>query len=259
MVSSPENTLRSTVEAGEPAFGVIDTAYSPRIVELCGGLGYDFVWLDLEHGGPSPWDADELEAFARAAELSGTELLVRVPEPSQALVRKALDAGVRNLFVSHVETAEEAERVARAARFDYDGEPGDRGLASPRASRWGLVDDYATSEDSEVMVGVTVESPTAVDNIDEICAVSELGFVFLGPLDLSVEQGIPGNVDESSVEANIERARDAALDADVAVGGLAFGVDDAKAKVDEGYQILNVGNTTKAIREGLTETLDELR
>jgi 2-dehydro-3-deoxyglucarate aldolase len=259
MSPAARNGLKSAFDAGETALGVIDTTYSPRVVELCGELGYDFVWLDLEHGGPSPWDGDRLEAFARAAELSGTELLVRIPEASPALVRKTLDAGVRSLFVSHVDTAEDAERVVRAARFEYDGDPGDRGFASPRASRWGLVDDYPATEDRETLVGVTVESRTAVENIADICAVPELGFVFAGPLDLSVAHGRPGAHGDDGVRDDVERIREAAQTADVPVGNLAFGVDDARQKRDQGYDLLNVGNTIGAVRSGLSGTLDQLR
>lgn len=259
MSPAPGNGLRAAFDADETALGVIDTTYSPRVVELCGELGYDFVWLDLEHGGPSPWDGDRLEAFARAAELSGTELLVRIPEPTPALVRKTLDAGVRSLFVSHVDTAAEAERVARAARFDYDDSPGDRGLASPRASRWGLVDDYPEREDRETLVGVTVESRTAVENIADICAVPDLGFVFAGPLDLSVAHSTPGSYDSDAVQADVERVREAAQDANVPVGNLAFGVEDARRKREAGYDLLNVGNTIGAVRSGLSGTLEQLR
>lgn len=259
MSTTPENGLETAFEADETALGVIDTTYSPRVVELCGELGYDFIWLDLEHGGPSPWDGDRLETFARAAELSGTELLVRIPEPSPALVRKTLDAGVRSLFVSHVETAAEAERVARASRFDYDGAPGDRGLAGPRAGRWGLVDDYAATEDRETLVGVTVESRTAVENVEAICAVPQLGFVFAGPLGLSVAHGTPGDRDSDAVQADVERVREAAQTADVPVGNLAFGVEDARRKREQGYDLLNVGNTMGAISSGLSDTLSQLR
>jgi len=62
------NGLRETVEAGDVALGVLDSTYSPNLVELYGDLGMDFVWIDLEHGGPSPRDGDALENLLRAAE-----------------------------------------------------------------------------------------------------------------------------------------------------------------------------------------------
>lgn len=66
---------------------------------------------------------------------------------------------------------------------------GQRGLASPRASRWGATDAYPDTEDAEVMVGVTVETATAVENVDAIASVPELGFLFDGRNDLSVSLG----------------------------------------------------------------------
>ncbi|MFC4358360.1 HpcH/HpaI aldolase/citrate lyase family protein [Halobium salinum] len=260
MTDSPRsNGLRETMADGV-AFGVLDNTYSPALVELYGEMGFDFVWFDLEHGGPSPWDATALEDALRAAELTDTELLVRLPSADPAMVRKVLDAGVRNLFVSRVWSAEEVRTVVEAARFEYAGEPGERGLGSPRASRWGLAgDDYVPVEDEEILVGVTVETEAAVDAIDEILAVPELGFVFVGPFDLSVALGHPGEVDHEAVQAAVETVRDDALDADVSLGGLGFGDDDVRSKVEQGYSMLNVGSTVGAIRGTFPEKLEAYR
>jgi 2-dehydro-3-deoxyglucarate aldolase len=251
-----ENALRAAVENGEVALGILDSLYSPTAVELCGELGVDFVWHDFEHGGPSPWDAETLAGLLRAAELTETELLVRIPVTEPALVRKVLDAGVRNLFLSRVKTAGEVREAVEAARFEYDGEPGERGLATPRASRWGLADDYVGVEDRETFVGVTIENETAVENLEDILAVPELGFVFVGPFDLSVSLGHPGEVDHPDVQETVESIRETALDAGVAVGGLGFGMDDVNEKAEKGYQILHVGSTTGFLAEGVRSRLD---
>ncbi|WP_121822031.1 HpcH/HpaI aldolase family protein [Halostella salina] len=249
MTDSPRtNALRQSLDADEVALGVLDDTYSPKLVELYGELGLDFVWIDLEHAGPSPWDGDQLEDLLRAADVGGTELLVRLPEPNPALVRKALDAGVRTLFVSRVETADEVRRAVRAARFEYDGGPGERGFANPRASRWGTAEEYAATEDEEVVVGATIENPTAVENLEEILAVPDLGFVFAGPLDLAVSLGHPGEPTHSAVEEAVEAIRESAADADVPLGGLGYGMDDANEKAANGYQLLNLGSTTAALQ-----------
>jgi 2-dehydro-3-deoxyglucarate aldolase len=251
------NGLRETVEAGDVALGVLDSTYSPNLVELYGDLGMDFVWIDLEHGGPSPRDGDALENLLRAAEGTDTELLVRVPASSPSMVRKCLDVGVRNLFISQVESAEAVERAVSAAHFEVGDEPGRRGMANPRASRWGQAEDYAATEDEEVMVGVTIENQAAVDDLDAILDVPELGFVFLGPLDLSVSLGHPGEADHPEVEEAVETARSKAVDAGVPVGNLAFGMDDANEKAEKGYQILNVGSTTGAVKAAAQGWLDD--
>lgn len=247
-----ENQLRRTVENGDVAFGVIDGVYSPKLVELVGESGYDYVWIDLEHGGPSPTDGDRLEDLLRAADAVDTELLVRIPSSAPSTVRKVLDMGVRNVFISRVETAEEVRRAVEAARFEYDGRPGQRGLAAPRASRWGGAgDEYPATEDDEVMVGATIETERAVENIEEIVTVPDLGFVFIGPNDLSVSLGSPGDVSDESVREAVETVRTTSLENDVAVGGLTFGMDDVQEKIDDGYRLLNVGSTMGAVSEQL--------
>ena len=250
------NDLAATLERGDVALGVLDNTYSPTRVEFYGELGLDFVWLDLEHGGPDPWDSTLVENLLRAAERTNVDLLVRVPDTDPTLVRKALDLGVRSLFLPRVETATEVREAVRSARFRYDGAPGDRGLASPRARRWGLAEDYVEREDRETLVGVTVETEASVENLDAILDVPELGFVFVGPLDLSVALGHPGELDHPEVRAAEERVRAAAVDAGVPVGGLGFGMDDVNEKVANGYQLLNLGSTTGALGETVTGWFD---
>jgi len=252
----PTNRIRAAIEDDAVALGLLDNTYSPTVVELCGELGLDFVWLGLEHGGPDPWDAGSIEDLLRAAERTGIEPLVRLPDTDPTLVRKSLDLGVRSLFLPRVETADEVREAVKSARFTYDGEPGDRGLAGPRASRWGLAEDYVATEDEETLVGVTIETVAAVENIDEILDVPELGFVFLGPFDLSVSLGHPGEKDHPDVQEAIETARSAAVEAGVPVGGLGFGMEDVNEKAENGYQILHLGSTTGVLQSAIGEWQD---
>jgi 2-dehydro-3-deoxyglucarate aldolase len=255
--SQPPNGLIETIENGEVALGLLDNTYSPTVVEYCGELGLDFVWLDLEHGGPDPWDNVAIEDLLRAAERTGVEPLLRLPDTDPTLVRKTLDLGARSVFLPRVETAAEVREAVRSARFHYDGAPGDRGLASPRASRWGLVDDYVATEDEETLVGATIETEAAVENLDAILDVPELGFVFVGPLDLSVSLGHPGEPDHPDVQDAVETIRSSALDAGVPVGNLGFGMEDVNEKAANGYRILHLGSTTGVLQAAVGEWLDE--
>jgi len=256
-VTQPTNDLAAALDDGDVALGVLENAYSPRLVEFYGDLGVDFVWLDFEHGGPDPWDGDRIEDLLRAGERTDVELLVRLPDTDPTLVRKALDLGARNVFLPRVETAAEVEAAVRSGRFRYDGEPGDRGLANPRASRWGAAEEYVTTEDEQTLVGTTIETEAAVENIEDILAVPELGFVFIGPFDLSVSLGHPGEIDHPEVQEAVETIRSKAVAADVPVGGLGFGMDDVAEKAEAGYQILNLGSTTGALEGVVSGWLED--
>src|SRR6056297_399993 len=109
-----ENGLRRALEAGETVFGAAAATYSPTVVEILGDVGLDYVWIDLEHGGPSPYDSTALAELTRAAEAGGIELLVRLPKPEPALVRKVLDAGVRTVLLPRIETAEQLRPAVEA-------------------------------------------------------------------------------------------------------------------------------------------------
>ena len=255
--SNQARSLRELLDIGEIALGVAEDTYTPTVVELYGDLGLDFVWIDFEHAGPSPWDASAIERLLRASELTDTSLLVRLPVNEPALIRKTLDAGVRNVFLSHVDTADEVRRIVQSAYFHYDGKAGSRALAVPRASRWGLEEDYVTSEDDEIVIGVTIESLEAVENLDSILAVPNLGFVFIGPLDLSVALGHPGELDHPELQEIVETIRSASVERGVPVGNLAFEMNDANEKAQMGYQILNIGTTTGAIQAIIQKWLDE--
>ncbi|MFW5919507.1 MAG: HpcH/HpaI aldolase family protein [Halanaeroarchaeum sp.] len=256
MVTTDRSGLAGALAGDGVALGLLDNTYSPTLVEFFGELGLDFVWLDFEHGGPDPWDGPTIENLLRAGERTDIDLLVRLPDTDPTLVRKALDLGVRHLFLPRVETASEVEAAVRSARFRYDDGPGDRGLAAPRARRWGQVDDYVATEDAETVVGTTVETEAAVENIEDILSVPDLGFVFVGPLDLSVSLGHPNELDHPAVQDAIETVEAAAFEAGVPVGGLGFGMGDVNEKAAAGYSLLNVGSTTGALEQAITGWLD---
>jgi len=230
------------------------------MIEVYGALGLEFVWIDLEHGGPSGDDAGPLADYVRAAEAGDIEPLVRLPSGRGQVIRKALDAGVRTVLIPRVETAEEVRAAVKAARFTYDGGPGERGSASGRAANWGKKpEDYAEYEDATTTVGVMIENETAVGNLEDILSVPELGFVFIGPGDLSVSMGHPLETGHPDVQAAIESVRDACLEADVPVGRIANGTEKATAAVEDGYRVVRLGGDVASVRQVVGEAVSGVR
>jgi 2-dehydro-3-deoxyglucarate aldolase len=253
------NSVRHTIENGGVVYGARSSTFSPTVVEVFGSLGIDFVWLDFEHMGPSPYDSTVFEELTRAAEAGGTELLVRLPSGDPPLVRKVLDAGVRNLLVPRVDSAAEVRAAVEATRFVYDGHPGERGKASGRSSGWGTATDYVATEDEEVCLGVMIEKTTAVEEFDEILSVPDLGFVFIGPSDLSVQMGHPTDKQHPTVTEQVESIRERALAADVPLGGIANDPEAVAEAEAQGYQILRMGGDLDSIEETLGERLAAVR
>ena len=254
----PTNHTKAGLENGGRAFGARANSFSPDLVEVYGGLGLEFAWLDIEHGGPSAGDASTLDHLVRAATVGGIDLLVRLPSNDPAVVRKVLDTGVRTVLVPRVETAADVRRAAQAAFYTSDGGPGERGVAHARGSSWGA-DLDTDREDGSVLVGAMIENRTAVGNIDDILSVPGLGFTYLGPGDLAVSLGHPGESDHPEVREAVETARGACIDADIPIGVSATGVQGAREALDAGHRIVRLGDEMEAVRELVGERLDAVR
>lgn len=252
--------MRETVESGAVAFGARARTNSPILVDVYGEMGFDFVFVDTEHTGDSPLDSPRLQQFARAADAAQTEILVRVASGDPVLVRKVLDAGVRNLAIPRVETAEDVREALKAARFIYDGQAGERGVGGSYPNAWGAdYSEYPNQQDDNVFVGVIIENQAAVANIEDIVSLPELGCVFLGPADLSVSFGRPLETDHPDVQAALDRVWDAAHAADVPVGVFTSETDAANEAIERGAQLVQLGNELTATREVLGPRLDDVQ
>jgi 2-dehydro-3-deoxyglucarate aldolase len=236
--------------------------YSPTMIELFGNAGLDFVFVDLEHCGFSPWDSEKLEEYGRAADVSGIDLLVRLPSGEAGhhppLIRKVFDAGIRNVLIPRIDTAEEARRAVEAGKLQYDGEGGKRGIGGGRANDWlGLSEGYVEREDASTQVGVMIENKTAVENLDDILSVPELGFVAIGPADLSVSMGYPGETDAPEVQDVVTEIREKVVSAGVPLTNFGLGKTDLQGMIEDGCQILTLGTDSKMIHRGISEKIEE--
>jgi 2-dehydro-3-deoxyglucarate aldolase len=253
------NALRAAVEHDQAVYGVGSETYSPMMVEVHGRLGFDFIWIDFEHAGPSPYDSTVMEELARAAQFADVELLVRLPSGDPSLIRKVLDARIRTVLIPRIETAAEVQEAVAAARFSHAGAVGDRGIGTSRVGSWGADRaDHASREDANTFVGVMIENQAAVANLPEILAVDDLGFAFVGPSDLSVSQGRPLETNHPEVSAQIAEIEETVRESDVALGGIHAGAEAAAAAVERGYDIVRVGSELDAIRDQLGDVLEAL-
>lgn len=253
------NQLRRRVENNESVLGARAATFSADLIEIYGELGLDFVWLDFEHSGPSPHDSELLGHLTRAADVGGTELFVRLPTVDPPLIRKVLDAGVRNILIPRVDSADEVREAVKTTRFVYGDEPGERGMAGSRSSTWGDAEDYPQREDDEVWLGVMVEKVTAADAIDEILSVRDLGFVFVGQADLSVQMGYPSNRSHPDVVAQVDEIRARSLEHDVPVGTVAHNPAAAVDAIENGYQIVRIGGEIESVKSTIRRRMDEIR
>jgi 4-hydroxy-2-oxoheptanedioate aldolase len=120
--------------------------------------------------------------------------------------------------------------------------------------------DYLKAANAEVLNIVLVESVAGVDALDEILAVDGLDIVAVARGDLSENLGVAGQFDHPRLIEVVAKA-EAKIRAhgEVALGGIAFSPDDARALIGRGYRFIVLGSDAGLIAGAAQRTVHAIR
>ena len=229
--------------------GPFSKTSDPAFIEAMGHTGFDFVIIDLEHG---PNTIQTAQGLIRAAEVSGTLPIVRVKEGAPWTIGEALDVGAGGVQIPQVRNAADARGAVERARFAPEGS---RGVCRfVRAADYSSMDrfDYFKAANRAVII-LQVEGTEALGNMDEILAVPGIDVIFIGPYDLSQSLGVPGDIENEIVLAEMRTIVAQCLEAGLAVGTFVDTIDQASMWRSAGVQYLSysadVGLFTDRCRE----------
>ncbi|MGF6774356.1 2-dehydro-3-deoxyglucarate aldolase [Paraburkholderia sp. GAS199] len=229
------NRFRRAVCDGETQIGCWSSLASPVVTELLGVIGFDWILLDAEH---APNDVLTLIPQLMSLKDSASAPVVRPPANDSVFIKRLLDSGVSNFLVPFVESAEDAARAVAATRYPPQGI---RGVSvSHRGNRFGTVPDYLDIANDNICVIVQIESPKAVDAIDDILAVDGIDAVFVGPSDLAAGYGHLGNANHPDVQRAIAHVFERAQAAGKSSGILAPLQADAERYLSMGCRVIAV-------------------
>jgi 4-hydroxy-2-oxoheptanedioate aldolase len=194
--------IRERLSANEKAFGVLVQLPSPDVVEIAGYTGYDFAWIDAEHGCPS---LSEVRDLIRAADASGVDSIVRIPNHDVTYVQRVLDIGAGGIIIPHLRTVQEGSQLAASGRY---GPAGTRGACpctravGHNSEDWNA--DYCRADQDVIMIGL-IEDQDGVENVEAIA--QECGFdgLMFGPFDLGMSIGTRGTVLHPDIRRMHER------------------------------------------------------
>lgn len=246
--------LRRRLDSGGVAVAVASHAMTSDTVDFLGQFGFDAVWLEGEHG-PVTWD--RLGDLSRAAELWGLAALLRVRTLDPTLIVRGLSLGVHGIVVPQVSNADEARIAVAATKFAPVGR---RGVTAGRRS-WRAPgtapDDFFATENVNTVLVVQLESPAALEQIDDIVAVDGLDVVFVAPNDLAQAMGRQGQVDHPDVVTAVDRAVARVVQSGRVVAGTLCRPEHITRFTSLGARFLYV-TLDEWIRTGATRYLEEL-
>jgi len=229
------------------------TLPSPETAEMISKCGFDWLFLDGEHGPASTLD------WQRVMQAVGERCacVLRVPSNTEENIKKALDIGADGIIVPMVNTAKQAQDAVAWSRYPPLGK---RGIGLARAQGYGLdFADYLARANEDIAVILQVEHIDAANNIDAILDVEGVDSIFVGPYDLSASMDKTGQVDDVEVRAVIDRVADACKDASIPLGYFGVSPSSVRPCIESGYTLICAGTDADFVTRGARQTLSELK
>ena len=253
-----KNMAKERLVAGELSIGMsVKAVRGVEIARIMKTAGYDWLFIDLEHGPTSVETAYQISVAALDA---GIAPIVRVPHGELALATRCLDGGALGIVIPHVDTADEARAMVDAFRYQPLGH---RSIAGGYP-QFGFAPTPAAQVTKEMndatLVIAMIETPRAVENADAIAAVPGIDVLLMGTNDLCMEMGIAGQLDNERLVAAIQAVLDACKRHGkwAGLGGI-YGKELLKRYIDMGMQMILAGNDLPLLVAAATEHANFVR
>lgn len=229
-----ENALKTKLKASKKTIGAWVQIASPFTAEILSSAGFDWLMLDMEHG---PGDILTLVSQIHAMKSTDSVPLVRTPWNDFVIIKRILDAGAQGVLIPYVNTLAEAEQAVKACKYPLEGIRGVAG--SPRAAGYGQnLGGYLQRANTEIFIMIAIETPQAVENIDEILQVDGLDGLFIGPMDMASSMGYFGDPSQPEVQETIRLIESKVLATDKALATTTGTWEGAQKLFERGYQML---------------------
>ena len=250
-----QNQLRAKLGNDQPVFGIgLTGPIEVPVLRVLGSASVEWVFLDMEHGS---LDVNDLLSTVQMNDALGISSVVRVPDLSYHWIARALDTGALAVMVPRVETREQAELAVQWSKFPPVGV---RGMGSPSYLCYAplSVADGIEISNRESMVVLQIESQRAVDQVDSIASVPGVDVLFVGPVDLSISIGHPGEVDGAELQRCVGKVCHTAR-----AHGLATGIvcraDQTQLYYRMGIRMFSCGTALGYMRSGVEAAHVEFR
>jgi 2-keto-3-deoxy-L-rhamnonate aldolase RhmA len=247
-----KNQLLETLEKGKAVLGLNNMYPAPGIIEgMC--KGWDFVWIDGQHGQHTQ---DSLLQSVRAADFMGVSSLVRVPGQSPDFLGLVADMNPSGIIVPMVNSEAEAKAVSRALHF---APLGGRSYGGRRVIDLGGREYF---QDPGLMVLAQIETLEATKAVEAIADTEGIDCLFFGPDDMKLQLGLPVStaIDQSKeLQEAMRKVSDAARKAGKYAACPATTDEALKTAYGLGYRILALGGDIGFLRTGAQAKLTGAR
>ena len=220
----------------------------PNLLRIFKVGGLDYAIVDCEHGSFTFSQLADMVAVANAIELP---IIIRIPDNTRENVLKMLELGADGLLLPMADTPQILEQVVKYGKYPPLGK---RGLATSRPHcnySMGDVRAYLRKANERTMIFGQVETREALNNCDALFSVNGVDGLFIGPNDLSVDLGIPGDVSDPIIMESVRKVHAAAKRAGKPLGVITSNDTLLQNCYDEGLRLFSISSETGMISKSV--------
>jgi 4-hydroxy-2-oxoheptanedioate aldolase len=199
--------IKAKLKRNEPVLLTTLHLTDASLFELASLMGFDGIWMDLEHHG---YSVETASALMRAARVGGTDILARPAKGEFMRLGRLLEAGAQGIMYPRCDDAAEAKQAVTWSKFGPLGRRGFDG-GNPDTPYCTLpMQRYIREANEQTFLVIQIEDRHALENARAIAEVEGVDVLFFGPADFTVLGGIPGQFDHPLVQEAIRTIANAA-------------------------------------------------
>lgn len=251
------NKVKQALTAGEVQLGTqIAQLRNPEIIRALGAAKYDWVFIDTEHGGMG---IETIQDLSLACLQSGVSPIVRVADLQYSLVARALDCGAQGIIFPRVESPELLAKAISWIKFPPVGIRG-FGLGAAHVEwEFASIPAIIEHQNEHTLTVLQIETQLAFDRREELLSVPGVDVVLVGPADLSISLGVPGQFENPKLIETIDAIRDTCIAHGIAPGIHVRNLALAKFWRERGMKFLSCASELVMLYERASETVKQLR
>jgi 2-dehydro-3-deoxyglucarate aldolase/4-hydroxy-2-oxoheptanedioate aldolase len=252
------DSLKTRVNRGDRLITyAVSRVFHHNLIQIIANHGgFDAFWIDVEHAGLTVRDIEVASLAGRAV---GIECFVRLPPTDYASVTQCFESGAAGVMASQIESARHAEQFVDWCKFAPRGR---RGLNNGGFDgKFGLapLPELCERANREHFVAIQIETLQALEESDAIAAIDGVDLLFVGPADLSLALGVPGQFLHPKCLAAIDRVSAACRKYGKHWGAVTPTPEHAAMALEKGCTMLSPTNDVRAFNAGIKAVKEAFR
>jgi 4-hydroxy-2-oxoheptanedioate aldolase len=254
----PGRELKARLATGKVLLGGILAEYArPSLAKLYRQAGFDFLYIEYEHGAFAPTSLADTVLCARD---NGLPVIAKTPQLERAEVARLLESGVIGIQLPRTESRAQVETLRGYLKFPPAGSRavapgyGNSGYVQPASWK-----NWMSDQDAETVLVVHIETKIGFEHAAEIISTPGVDMVYVGPGDFSIEMGHPGEYEHPGVAGPMARILDLCSQHSVPFGTTAANLESAGAWIKRGARFFETVDELTLIFEGASKLVREYR